>query len=212
MEDRLEFFKELYYKELESKELLANRFTTNLTIVTFLIGGLLFCIKNVNDLESSKIYFIFLIFALLSSLIDVAIIVLLLNHIRGKEYAFLPSPQKLQERYKELELHYQSYPSVTQDDIENAFKKDLYEYYVEIGNHNFIVNDTRIKLLNTVNPLIIVSVITTALTLSCFVPNFFKDDSNVQKVEIIQEEKSTFSQQVNKSSVKEPGKVIQDGK
>ncbi|MGZ0879613.1 hypothetical protein ACWZQY_026980 [Priestia megaterium] len=181
--DRLEYYKELYYRELESKELLANRFATNISIVTLLFAGLVFCVKNVNDLKEDWYFYIFLAFTAISIIANIVIIVLLSKYLAGSEYEFVPSARELETHYEKLKLFYLGRPSSTEN-AESEFRKDLITYYLDAADFNFRVNDVRIKKMVRVHKCIIISVTTTILAASCYIPTFFKEDANVQKVEI----------------------------
>ncbi|SMQ80950.1 hypothetical protein SAMN05444673_4054 [Bacillus sp. OV166] len=201
MQERFEYFKEMYYKELESKELLMNRFTTNLTIVTILMSALIYCIQNINDLKQTIFFWPLSILGIISLILNLLIIVFLLIHIYGKNYGFIPNPLVLNNRFKYLENYYSNYPSQNTD-AESHFKNEIYDYYVEAAAHNYEVNEIRTATMGTVNRLIILSVISTLLTVSCYVPSFFKDDANTQKVEIIKKQETNIQKDRNTQEIK----------
>jgi len=202
--DRLEFYKELYYKELESKEILSSRFNTNVTLVTFIFAGLFFCIKNINDIKDDAwSFYPFLVLAAISIIMNVIIIVLLCQYLAGRNYEFIISAKELNDRHEFLKGYYEPYPHLMEK-AESQFKEEIINYYISAAHYNFHVNDARIKKMGRVQECIIVSIIATLLSISCYIPTFLKEDANVQKVEMFKpsqekkqqvEEKSTDSQE-----------------
>lgn len=197
--DRLEFYKELYYRELESKEILATRFTTNVTLVTLLFGGLIFCIKNINDIKDNWLTFCpFLLFGTIAIIANIRILILLGEYLAGKEYEFMNSAKKLDDLHKSLKDYYQQQPDQTvQADAE--FEERLINYYINAAHHNFYINDERIRKMGKTQTLIILSVVATLLASSCYIPTFFKEDANVQKIEIFESSKDKKEELKEKS-------------
>ncbi|WHZ60085.1 hypothetical protein [Metabacillus hrfriensis] len=74
------------------------------------------------------------------------------------------------------------YPS---EEAEGHFEEYLIETYEKLANYNFEVNDKRYKTIGNANLFIIMSVITTLLTLGCYVPSMFKKDAGIQEVKLI---------------------------
>jgi hypothetical protein len=182
MDDKLSFFKEQYEQQLQLRESLTNRFTIIISIVTLLFGGIFYCIMNINDLENFRYSFWILIeAAIVSVVLDAIIVVLLLLHFRGADYSYMPSPKALDDVYKQLERAKQAQPSL---DVETEFKKRLYQAYIEASEHNWNVNDGRRKRLGRIHVLIVCSFITTLIAIACYVPSFFYDSANTQKVEV----------------------------
>ncbi|WP_141530279.1 hypothetical protein [Priestia megaterium] len=200
--DRLEFYKELYYKELESKEILATRFTTNVTLVTFLFGGLFFCIKNLNDIKGGWFFYLFLVFGTIAIIANIRILILLCEYLAGREYEFIHSAKTLDDRHTLLKNHYGQYPN-SPDQADIQFEQEIINYYISAANHNFHVNDSRIKKMGRAQECIIASVIATLLAISCYIPTFLKEDANVQKVEIYKPSKEK-DEQVKEKAKGEP--------
>ena len=181
----LEFFRELYEKELQIKESLANRFTIIISIVTLLFGATVFCFMNINDLENHPILFtLVIIFGIISLLIDALILFLLLIHFGGQDYLILPRAKALGDYYKGLEDFSVKNPNLGFE-VDAHFNEYLFNKYIEMADHNFEVNDNRVNRLNLVHTLIIISTMFTLVTFVCYIPYFFSDDSNTQKVDII---------------------------
>lgn len=196
--DRLEFYKELYYKELESKEILATRFTTNVTLVTLLFGGLIFCIKNINDIKDDWwTFYPFLIFGTIAIIANIRILILLGEYLAGKEYEFMHSAKTLDDLHKSLKNYYQQEQQQQgkqeqtnpMEQADAKFEEKLINYYISAAHHNFYINDERIRKMGKTQALIIASVVATLLAISCYIPTFFKEDANVQKVEIFKSSK-----------------------
>ncbi|MBT2716596.1 hypothetical protein [Bacillus sp. ISL-57] len=182
MDFKYEFFKEQYDKQQELKESLNNRFTIIMTIVPLLFTGIFFCFKNINDLEKYPFWYYELInFGFISLILDVIIIVLLMRHFKGEVYEIFQQPSEWERVYKEYETYENNQPN---PDVENDFKAFLCEEYSRISNHNWNVNDKRRESLNLAHNFIIASLITTLISVGCYIPSFFGDDANTQKVEI----------------------------
>lgn len=182
MEFKYEFFKEQYDKQQELKESLNNRFTIIMTIVPLLFTGIFFCFKNINDFEKYPFWYYELInLGFISLILDVIIIVLLMRHFKGEVYEIFQQPSEWERVYKEYETYENNQPN---PDVEKDFKAFLCQEYSRISNHNWNVNDKRRASLNLAHNFIIASLITTLLSVSCYIPSFFGDDANTQKVEI----------------------------
>lgn len=89
-------------------------------------------------------------------------------------------------------------------DVENDFKASLCQEYLRISNYNWNVNDRRRERLNLAHNFIIASLIVTLLSVGCYIPSFFGDDANTQKVEI------TKTPKINLQEVPECQQKIMD--
>ncbi|MEM1505913.1 hypothetical protein RG959_21175 [Domibacillus sp. 8LH] len=187
--DRIEIFKENYHKELESREYLQNRFSTNVTIVTLLLAALLYCIKNAGSIEYTKYFYsdffwIFYISLIFSVATSIYIIVILLINLLGAPYKRIPSSQILNSYYQDLVKYYEDYPEA-EGNPDSEFEKSMTEYYIEIGTYNMEVNEKRTKNIGNAHIGIIVLAVTILISLMFYVPTFLEKDANVQKFEIV---------------------------
>lgn len=193
--NRLELYKELYQTELDSKEKVLTRFTTNISIVTILFTGLFFCIKNINDIKDTKYFICFVALVIIAATINLVTLVMLCVLLLGKKYSFIPPVIEIEKKYQEYKKYYDAYPNGDVH-LQQKFYQNILDVYTNAASRNFKVNMQSVKQINFINACIIGSVIATMLALSCYIPTFLKEDANVQKMEIMQSKKD------NKESIK----------
>ncbi|MGG0476060.1 hypothetical protein ABEY96_28165, partial [Priestia aryabhattai] len=135
---------------------------------------------------------------------NIRTIYLLCKYLAGREYEFLNRAQILDNRHKQLINHYNQQQLINPYNQSNSqaqadahFKEDVINYYINAANHNFNVNDGRIKQMGKAHECIILSVVVTLLAIACYIPTFIKKDANVQKVEIYKPAEDNLKQ-VNK--------------
>lgn len=181
--DMYEFYKEQYERQQQVKESLTNRFTVLLTIVPIIFGGLFFCIKNVNDLKSHPfLFWSLIVFATISLFFNALVIWNIILYFNGKTYEFFQSPKAWEKVYNEHK--YLSDGFTKNQELDDDFKESLTKEYLRISDYNWKVNVKRIIELNKTHKFIIYSVVLTLFSLSCYLPSFFFDDANTQKIEI----------------------------
>ncbi|MDN3233415.1 hypothetical protein [Priestia megaterium] len=193
--NRLELYKEMYQKELEVKETLTNRFISNLSVLTFASAGLAFCVKNVHDIQDDKVFPYFLVFMGIAILSIIALIIVFIGFVPGETY-YIPTPEILEQYYQKLVSHYTtSYPNDEEDPekdekdpeelADNLFSEHLYTVYKDATTNNMEINHRRFNIISRANTFLFSTIVGTLLALACYVPTFFEDDANVQKVEVV---------------------------
>nr|WP_280169329.1 hypothetical protein [Priestia megaterium]MDH3183539.1 hypothetical protein [Priestia megaterium] len=117
----------------------------------------------------------------------IALIVVFFGFVPGTTQ-YIPTAENLEKYYQDLVSHYTEYPKDDEDPEEsadNTFSEHLFNTYTEATTHNMKMNERRFKIMANGNTLLFSAIVATLLALACYVPTFFEDDANVQKVEVI---------------------------
>ncbi|MFW7189921.1 hypothetical protein [Lysinibacillus sp. BNK-21] len=181
--NRLELYKELYFKELERKEQISARLQWIISFWLIVMGGILFSLNNIHKIASDmKIYFFVLIFVSLLAMLRSTLYIGFC--LWGKTIDYLPSPKSIEREYENLVTHYAGYPEY-QGEIEKVFEKRMMEIFNECSTLITRVNDTTITKLVKSTQSMLIAAILLLLSFSFMLPDFLKGEEPINKVEII---------------------------
>ncbi|AVP46921.1 MULTISPECIES: hypothetical protein [Bacillus cereus group] len=193
-EFRNEFYKELYYKEIERREQLSNRVNLPFSILTLIFGGLFYTVQNNNLIKIGWLHDIYYVLTVLSIGMLLANIGVLFRASFGYKYGYVPSAQLIKDHETALEDYYRTNSNLSEDKIKEAVDDDLKEYingiYITTANNNAKKNDLKSGWLRIGSYGIIASITLLILTFVCFAPSFINKEEKVQKVVIERDKKS----------------------
>lgn len=197
--DWLEYYKEQYYREIERKNGLNDKFNSFLTIITILGGGFFIILSKLiqlNRQESDN-------FILAMSIIIVSIIILLFIWIfkymyevhYENEYTYLRTSGEIEAKRKEYQDYYSEYyeeyfkntNKTVKELVEERIEEDIKLNLIEATDKNAKTNTMRIKNNAKLNKLILTISVILAITyiITLFIPN---DETTVNvKIENIKE-------------------------
>lgn len=101
----LEFYKEQYYKEIERKDKLNEKFNSLLTIITIIGGGLFIILDKVSSIINSKEYYAISIIIPILFIIGTLLVLIfkyMYNVYYEKKYTYLNSLAKIEEKEKNM--------------------------------------------------------------------------------------------------------------
>lgn len=162
-----EFYKELYFHEIDVREKLNSRIQIPLAIILSMIGGLSFMTPRLNIV----VYDLFLIgYLVCFCLTCISLIIATLFLIRsffGHEYSFLPTARDCEDYRILLGETYKGYENADEL-VEEHFEKFIVNEYVNSSTINTNCNDQRSLLLHFTNRFLIASILSIAVTFALF--------------------------------------------
>lgn len=117
----------------------------------------------------------------------IALIVVFVSFVPGRT-SYIPTAEYLENYYQELVSYYSEIlndDEAPEESADTEFSKQLFKAYTEATTHNMKMNKRRFKIMASGNTFLFSTIVGTLLALSCYVPTFFEDDANVQKVEVV---------------------------
>jgi hypothetical protein len=188
-----EFYKDLYFKELERSDQILNLFNIPMTLLTILSSGCFYFITNF-DYSVGKCqtaFFLAFITGIILCLIYAMyfLIVAYGGFSKSYEYNGLSDPHALNIWKKELETYYEKY---FQDKAkaEVQFQDFIRESMFEITQHNMEVNDEKHRLIYRSKKSLVYALILSLITLVPFGYNYFNKEEKIQKIELVENNKS----------------------
>lgn len=179
-----EHFKELYYKELERKEVINSRLQWSISVFVILTAANIYCLNLLFKLEENMNWAMILFYGYTSITLIFAAIFLAIP-LWGKKTKYLPLPSELNSYYKSLLTHYENQQDIEKC-IKDAYEDYLIETYVACTESNTKLNDGKSKMISMANVTIIISSIFLLLAFVIIAPvSANKDD--IYKIEIIKE-------------------------
>ena len=207
MNNKTEFFKDLYNAELERRENISSALVIPIGVLTLLGSGLIYLMQNYKlfaDVESSLIG-IFLIIA--TSLFCFSIYLLIRSYF-GYTYKFLPDSKSLQQYWNKLGEYYREQKRDEQTaDIE--FELYIENSYVEATTDNAWNNDSKSEFLHRANRAMIWCL---GIIIVCSIPILLSKNENVQKVRIVNEKLLIQQNEDNMAKEQKPTSVNQTPK
>lgn len=194
MEFNLEFYKDLYYKEIERREQFSNKLNFPLAILTLVFGGLFYTIQNNDLIKIEWLHILFFILSCATFLLLLIHIVVLFRSSFGYKYAYVPSPELIKEHETSLKNYHMQYNKEAENIpelIEADLKTYLIETYVKMTKVNVGENDRKAGWFRIGSYFIIAYVTALLLTFICFAPSFINKEENIQKVIIQNHENSS---------------------
>jgi len=170
----IKFYRELYYQEQTRKSEIDNSIGFPSTLLTIVIGGGLYLLKNsyINNTNQYFVYpnmFLLLFWSLFIITICLSIFFLMKIYTNNlMRYKYLPSPVAFSKRETELYDHYleffKSLPTLNPEEdalkaSKSKFEEDLFAYYIEFASKNQWINDIRILDLYKARRFLILSII-----------------------------------------------------
>jgi len=169
MNNEKELLKERYYQELERKDRFSDNLSFPTTMISLLIGALLYIVKNLSYINEGTIknIFYFLFFCLIFSLI--AAFYFLIKSTFNYDWQWLPLQKELKEDWDNLVEYYKDEHFKEYTDIQitsclnNDFEDILEKHYRDSLEKNLTNNDSKAKYLHESYKCIILSIIFLAL-------------------------------------------------
>ncbi len=162
----LEFYKEQYYKEIERKDKLNEKFNSLLTIITIIGGGLFIILDKVSSIINSKEYYAISIIIPILFIIGTLLVLIfkyMYNVYYEKKYTYLNSLAKIEEKRKEYEEYYSTYyeehfkstEKTVEQLVEEKMTENIKENLIEATDKNSKTNNERIYNNVILNRLIL---------------------------------------------------------
>jgi hypothetical protein len=139
----LEFYKEIYFFEIQRSERFDNRLQVPTAALVVLIGFQAFMFKGVNFGNSPEGIAIFCVGFILSILSTAISIYFLINSWGGSKYQFIPLACTLDDYRKSLMDHYSE--SECGVETKKLFQQSLIDYYIKCSSFNADVNESRAR-------------------------------------------------------------------
>ena len=182
--NRVEFYKDLYFKEMERKEIVNSRFQWAISIWVLLIGALLFCLTNYHKVIDG-LEIIFLVLIGISLIFIIRATIFLVTYLWGNQFEYVPSATSFEERYIEIHEHYVKYPDYTHL-IDETFEKEVNEILRKCATRFQAINNKSITLLIKSIQLLLISTLFLSWSFLILIPDFLKKEEPVTKIEVIE--------------------------
>lgn len=199
----LEFYKERYYKEVERKNVLNDKFNVFLTIITISGGGYLFVLDRLFRLLEQDNYkisiatFLIIIMSIIIAILYTKIFKYMYSIYYENEYEYLNTSKVIEEKRGEIkkyyDKHYDKYFKIIggkekEELIEEDMEQDLKEKFISAYDHNRERNDSRIKENVRLNKIILLTALLIILTyiIILIIPD--NESLNIKNKTQIQEE------------------------
>lgn len=178
--DRLELYKELYFKELERKEQISSRLQWTISFWVLVVGGMLYSLNNLH-----KVYDELKVFFYVTLIISLLLMIRATFHITrclwGRKIKYIPDPRELDFRYRSLESHYIDYPG----EAESQFNREMEEVFKNTVTSNTRINDVVVTQLVKSMQSMSIAAVFLLLSFLFILPDFIKGEEPVNKIEII---------------------------
>ena len=190
--NRLDFFKEWFYKETDRQFSLNESLNIPIGILTIVFGLLFFMFMNFSfSLEANLITeVLFLVLLCITILLGIIVVVYLFasyNSLFVKyEYKALPSPTELNAQYKKLEQYVTENKRLLPENVtaDSLYEEQLIEMFSEYIDHNVEKNDNKMSYLYQAKQFLFICVVSAMLCAVPFSIHFYSNKENIQKVEI----------------------------
>jgi hypothetical protein len=139
----LEFYKEMYFFEIQRSERFDNRLQVPMAALVILIGFQAFMFKGVNFENSSEGIKVFCTLFFFSAFFTAISVYFLKRSWGGSKYEFIPLANTLDEYRKSLMAHYDE----TECGVETKklYQQSLIDYYIECSSFNADINEKRAR-------------------------------------------------------------------
>lgn len=153
----LEFYKERYYKEIERKEILNNKFNIFITIITISGGGYLLILEKLfkllknNNYQINMITFIIMVMIIIIFIMYIKIFHYMYDIYYENQYEYLTKSKEIEEKRKEVKAYYDEYykefykqkGKKKEELIEEDMEEDLKEKFISAADYNSNRNEER---------------------------------------------------------------------
>lgn len=189
--NQLDFYKEIYYKEIERKCDLNNDLSLPIGIISILSTVFFFFLSTFDYKTNYIVSIIFIGFALIGIVfIVVSIIYLILaydSHPWAKPYDYLGFPTEIAEFCNEYKSYFEETDGDTSDvntKTDKELEKYLIEAYIRTSTVNMRKTDARSSQLHKSKSYLLVSFILLLFAFIPFIVNNFTKADTLHKIEI----------------------------
>lgn len=178
--NRLELYKELYFKELERKEQISSRLQWTISFWVLVVGGMLYSLNNVHKVINE-----IRIFSFITLIITLILMLRATFHITrclwGRKIKYIPDPRELDFRYRSLESYYIDYPG----EAEKQFNREIEQTFNETVTSNTRINDVTVTQLVKAMQSMSIAAVFVLISFFFIIPDFIKGEEPINKIEII---------------------------
>lgn len=179
----LDFYKEMYYFELQRKDNLNSSLGLPIGIVILLAGGVLYYIQNLPVLFLDVWTVVFFATFILGGICLAVAIVFLVLALWNHEYSYLPTPSEIEAYRKALIQYYKQNPDMPAG-MDEDFHNFLYEQFCMHVEKNTGSNDSKSGHLHVGLGWVIGAIVFLAVSMGPFY-KIRLTEKPVQKVEVI---------------------------
>lgn len=170
MQDNSEFYKEVYYKELERRNSLNTEIALQGTTVVGIISGMFFLLTNIKS-DSAWVHWIFTILVSLETLIAFAVIFYLTRSYydfieQGRKYTYLPKMRTIEGYQKRVS--------------KKEFENFMIDSFIEACDNHIEHNDHKSELLTKSSRWMTYLIIVGSAIAFFFVCNYLFDNPNLK--------------------------------
>lgn len=166
----LDLMKQMYFQEIQVKEMLNSRIQVPFTILSVLIAVLTYMKANLPKDPEGIIFDVFLFGCLTSSQLIVVTLWYLCKAMFSRDIAYLPTPKQIDDYIKSVEAYHKELNSFIPLDryVKEELDNMIYEHIVEKCSNNFNQNVDRIKSIQLSNTYVIHALFFTVLGFLAF--------------------------------------------
>jgi heme/copper-type cytochrome/quinol oxidase subunit 4 len=183
-----EFYKELYFHEIDRKERLDSSVSIPITIITAIIAVMYFLISNFDytlGISLSISFIITIVITLIFLIISIYQLLILYNNLSsGYKYSYFPFVSDLNKYQNELRDYYSD---LGEDKAkgDSEFNEYLKDNIIKHIDYNIIRNDSRSLTLYKTKKYLLFALLFLFLTLIPFGINYFQKPEKPQKIELV---------------------------
>lgn len=182
-DDILNFYKELYYKEIERKEQITNSLNIQIGVITGFLTIQFYLITNYNFTKDILAFLFSFASSVTLTLSLISIYYLFLtysNFLKGHSSSGFQTAKEIEDYRNKLINHYRN----DNDSICNEFKSYLIDEYKLHYDSSIAVNDKKVKFLFLSKKYSILGLIIIMISAILFLINFFNKDEEVKRIKI----------------------------
>lgn len=159
-EKLLDFYKELYYFELDRKDKINSYLSFPLAILVLIIGVVSYFLNNLPSFNINSILSnLFHLFLICLSVNILCSLYYFIKSIYGYGYGYIATATEIDSYIKKLEEYNKEAPTKQRENIETAFEELLLKQYSEYSSINSKNNDTKSRCLHNTSKSLVIALI-----------------------------------------------------
>jgi hypothetical protein len=184
-----DFYREMYFKELERKAELSEAVSIPIGIISGVLAGLFYLITSFDFSQHIILTGAFTLLVAIGTFFALRTVYFLIrsyiNYSPGRMYSGIPYGGGLENYRLKLKEYYLKELHKTENDGEGAFRKYYFQNVIKHLDNNAYINDKRARYLYFAKANLFYTLIFVLLSCLPFFVNFFQAKEKIDKIEIV---------------------------